>query len=169
MLDQDTLEQIEERYPRGMTSQEILDLFAEQGVPVGAATLRKYVQLGLLPQSTRVGQKGKHSGSRGVYPVAVVRQLARIKEMLARRYTIAEIQRDFLFVRRELDQLEEVLSRVFATLRRVAAERGATSRAERLVEESALLDAKAMGRDLLGRLMGIEARLAVRGAPVTAP
>ena len=30
------------------------------------ATLRKYVQLGLLPRSVRVGRKGKHQGSQGI-------------------------------------------------------------------------------------------------------
>jgi len=37
----------------------LLDVFPPRGIRFSEATLRKYVQLGLLPRSVRVGQKGK--------------------------------------------------------------------------------------------------------------
>ena len=41
-----------------------------RGEPLSEATFRKYVQLGLLPRSVRVGRKGKHRGSQGLYPAS---------------------------------------------------------------------------------------------------
>ena len=69
MIDDTTLSQLERTYAAGLTSVEILDVFASHDVSMSEATLRKYVQLGLLPRSVRVGRKGKHQGSQGVYPV----------------------------------------------------------------------------------------------------
>src|SRR5688572_14330462 len=81
VLDERTLSNIEKESAAGLTSAEILDLFARHAIPLSEATLRKYVQLGLLPRSIRVGRKGKHQGSQGVYPVNVVRQILTIKRM----------------------------------------------------------------------------------------
>jgi hypothetical protein len=94
-IDQATLEQIEREHDRGLTSAEILAVFAEHGIPLSEATLRKYVQIGLLPRSVRVGRKGKHQGSQGLYPVGVVRQILRIKAMMAQSYTIEQISANF--------------------------------------------------------------------------
>ena len=109
MLDERTMSAIEKESPEGLTSAEILDVFATHGVPLSEATLRKYVQLGLLPRSIRVGKKGKHQGSQGVYPVNVVRQIVMIKSMMAERFTIEQIQREFLFIRTDVEQLERTL------------------------------------------------------------
>ena len=103
-LDDAKLRQIEKSHASGLTSAEILDLFATHGVRLSEATLRKYVQLGLLPRSVRVGQKGKHQGSKGVYPVSVVRQILQIKRMMAESYTIEQIQREIFFMRSELQE-----------------------------------------------------------------
>ena len=85
--------------------------------------MRKYVQLGLLPRSVRVGRKGKHQGSQGMYPAAVVRQIQRIREMMAQDFTIEEIQREFLFVRGDIEDLERSIAKVFDALREAARER----------------------------------------------
>src|SRR5215813_4441805 len=122
-MDDTTLDRIEREHAPGLTSAEILDLFATNGVHLTEATLRKYVQLGLLPRSVRVGRKGKHQGSQGVYPVGVVRQILRIKQMMAESYTIEQIQREFLFIRSEVEQLESMLSRIFKKLEGVLKER----------------------------------------------
>src|ERR1044071_5954645 len=98
MIDPETLAQLEKAHAAGFTSAEILDLFARHDVPLSEATLRKYVQLGLLPRSVRVGRKGKHQGSQGVYPVNVVRQIVTIKRMMAEDMTIERIAREFLFI-----------------------------------------------------------------------
>ena len=76
---------LERKYAAGLSSVEILDVFASHDVALSEATLRKYVQLGLLPRSVRVGRKGKHQGSQGVYPVSVIRQILRIKQMMAEK------------------------------------------------------------------------------------
>src|SRR5678815_1690657 len=79
LLDDRELEEIEHSWPDGMTSRQIVDVFETRGIRFSEATLRKYVQLGLLPRSVRVGRKGKHQGSQGMYPARVVRQIQRIK------------------------------------------------------------------------------------------
>ncbi len=75
------------------------------------ATFRKYVQAGLLPRCRRVGQKGKHRGSQGVYPVDAVRRINAIKMMMAAGLTIDDIKSSFLVMKGHLDQAErEVLT-----------------------------------------------------------
>src|SRR5882672_3991089 len=96
-LDEATLTDLERGHEAGFSSAEILSLLEQHGVKFSEATLRKYVQLGLLPRSVRVGKKGKHQGSQGMYPSAVIRQILRIKEMMADDLTIEQIQREFLF------------------------------------------------------------------------
>ncbi|HEX9622233.1 MAG TPA: hypothetical protein VF989_18935, partial [Polyangiaceae bacterium] len=109
-MDETTLAKLEQRYHDGLSSADILDIFATHGIALSEGTLRKYVQLGLLPRSVRVGTKGKHRGSRGIYPVSVLRQIVLIKRMMANSYTIEQIQRDFLFMKSDLEQLEQLLT-----------------------------------------------------------
>src|SRR5688500_10925486 len=116
MIDAETLTQLEKAHGAGLSSAEILDVFARYDVQLSEATLRKYVQLGLLPRSVRVGRKGKHQGSQGIYPVSVVRQILRIKQMMAESYTIDQIQKEFLFMRSDIEQLEKLLDGIFKNL-----------------------------------------------------
>lgn len=160
MVDETSLTQVEKEYPAGLTSAQLLAFFAEAGVPLSEATLRKYVQLGLLPRSVRVGAKGKHSGSRGIYPVGVVRQVLRIKEMMANDFTIEEIQRDFLFVRNELQQLELSLHGIFVTFREVIRDRRHSGYAQDVARD--LEGARGVGRELVDRLLALESRLMTR-------
>jgi hypothetical protein len=160
MVNEKTLTQLERDYPDGLTSAQLLDFFRTSEVALSEATLRKYVQLGLLPRSVRVGTKGKHSGSRGIYPVSVARQILRIKEMMADNYTIEQIQKDFLFVRSEFQQLEQALQAIFSTLREVIKERRHTPYAHDVARD--LDGAQGVSRDLLTRLLSIEARLTTR-------
>ena len=44
------------------------------------------MQLGLLPRSVRVGRKGKHRGSQGLYPATVVRQIELVRRLMAQGY-----------------------------------------------------------------------------------
>lgn len=158
-IDESTLARIEKEHAAGLSSAEILDVFATHSVSLSEATLRKYVQLGLLPRSVRVGTKGKHRGSKGVYPVRVVRQILQIKRMMSEQYTIEQIKQEFLFVRSELEQLEQTLGHIFEKLDgAVARKRGAAARVvAREVEE-----ARHLSRDLLVRLGSIETRLTSR-------
>jgi DNA-binding transcriptional MerR regulator len=160
MINAETLAQIEKAHVAGLTSVEILDVFARHELQLSEATLRKYVQLGLLPRSVRVGRKGKHQGSQGVYPVSVVRQILRIKQMMAESYTIEQIQREFLFIRSEVEQLESMLSRIFKKLDGVLRERKServTSAVQRDVS-----DARSLSKELVSRLEAIESRLSSR-------
>ena len=95
LLEDRELDEIERSWPDGMTSRQIVDVFETRGIRFSEATLRKYVQLGLLPRSVRVGRKGKHRGSCGLYPSHVIRRVNVVKGMMAQDRTIEEIQRSF--------------------------------------------------------------------------
>jgi DNA-binding transcriptional MerR regulator len=167
MIDTETLAQLEKANVAGLTSAEILDVFARYDVQLSEATLRKYVQLGLLPRSVRVGRKGKHQGSQGIYPVSVVRQILRIKRMMAESYTIEQIQREFLFIRSEVEQLESMLTRIFKKLEGVLKERK-TERATTAVQRD-VGDARSLSKDLMARLEAIETKLTTRSRLESVP
>ena len=160
MIDDPTLSQLERKYAAGLTSVEILDVFASHDVSLSEATLRKYVQLGLLPRSVRVGRKGKHQGSQGMYPVSVIRQILRIKQMMAESYTIEQIQREFLFIRNDVEQLEQIVSRIFKKLEGVLKERKQERSAQAVHRD--VLDARGISKDLMARLVAIEDKLIKR-------
>jgi len=160
MIDPETLAQLEKAHAAVFSSAEILDVFARHDVQLSEATLRKYVQLGLLPRSVRVGRKGKHQGSQGIYPVSVVRQILRIKQMMGESYTIEQIQREFLFIRSEVEQLESMLSRIFKKLDGVLKERK-TERVTSAVQRD-VSDARSLSKELMGRLEAIETKLTSR-------
>jgi hypothetical protein len=160
MIDAETLTQLEKAHVAGLSSVEILDVFARHDVQLSEATLRKYVQLGLLPRSVRVGRKGKHQGSQGIYPVSVVRQVLRIKQMMAESYTIEQIQREFLFIRSEVEQLESMLTRIFRTLDGVLKERKAERVASAVQRDVG--DARSLSKELMARLEAIETKLTTR-------
>jgi hypothetical protein len=112
LLDIHEVEEIEQEYPEGISSAEVVSLFERRGVKLSEATFRKYVQLGLLPRSRRVGTKGKHKGSRGVYPAGIVKQINEIKRMMSLSYTIEEIRQRFAFVGGEIEELRVLLQRI---------------------------------------------------------
>jgi hypothetical protein len=157
VIDDRTLARLESEHPTGLTSAEILDVLAKHGVLVSEATLRKYIQLGLLPRSVRVGRKGKHQGSQGIYPVNVVRQILHIKEMMAENYTIEQIQREFLFMRSDLLELEQTLTSIFRKLEGVLRERKRESSAHAVARD--VSSARSLSKDLMTRLQAIENRL----------
>jgi hypothetical protein len=159
-IDEATLTRIERKHAQGLTSAEILDVFAVHGVPLSEATLRKYVQLGLLPRSVRVGKKGKHQGSQGIYPVQVIREISRIKQMMAEDYTIEQIQREVLFMRSELQQLEQTLASIFDKIDDVLDRKKRAGTTQAVAREVG--DARAISKDLMNRLSAIEAKLVAR-------
>lgn len=155
-----TLRRIERTHADGLTSVSILQIFAESGVPFSEATLRKYVQLGLLPRSVRVGRKGKHQGSQGIYPVGVIRQIWQIKQMMANDYTIEQIQREFLFMRSDLELLERTLDGIFTKVDAAMADRAIDVLARAVSRE--VNDAKSLSRELLSRLEAVERRFSTQ-------
>ena len=96
VLKEEELRAIEGTYPEGITAVQIVDVFTSRGIKFSEASFRKYVQQGLLPRSRRVGRKGKHRGSLGVYPSKTVRRINAVKQLMADGYTIEEIQGQFL-------------------------------------------------------------------------
>jgi DNA-binding transcriptional MerR regulator len=70
----------------------------------------------LLPRSRRVGRKGKHAGSTGLYPVAVVRRIALIKRMMAEGYTVEDIRGSFVILRNRLEDVEQGLAELVASI-----------------------------------------------------
>ena len=120
LLDEREIEEIERAWPNGLTSRQIVDVFETRGIRFSEATLRKYVQLGLLPRSVRVGRKGKHRGSCGLYPAHVIRRVNVVKGMMAADRTIEEIQRSFARFKDEIDTVEKDLRDLIAGFEREA-------------------------------------------------
>src|SRR5438105_15433625 len=119
----DEFDRLEANYPHGVSAAQIVDFFAPRGVRLAQATFRKYVQLGLLPRSRRVGEKGKHRGSRGLYPAAAVRRISLIKSLMDEGMTLEDIRRSFIFFRGQLDGVERALDELFAALEKAIAEK----------------------------------------------
>ena len=113
LLSERDIRDIERAQPQGLTSKQIVDLFESRGARLSEATFRKYVQLGLLPRSRRVGKKGKHQGSCGIYPPQTVRRINAIKRLMASSYTIEDIQRSFLRFQNEIETVEAGIRELF--------------------------------------------------------
>jgi hypothetical protein len=154
------LDALEAGHAAGLATQDVVDLFAAKGAPLSEASFRKYVQLGLLPRSVRVGRKGKHRGSQGLYPATVVRQIEHIRRLLAQGYTILELQTQLVFLGGEIDELSQKLERVLEAIARAVKERGAPGADD--VLGAAVSEARALSTGLLAALRGIERSLAMR-------
>ncbi len=164
---EEDLKAIEQVYPQGMTVQQIVDEFRARGERLTEATFRKYVQLGLLPRSVRVGRKGKHRGSQGLYPTGAVRQLVRIRALMAEGVTIEEIRSELLFLQGELDELRRHIERIEGLVGEALRARRAEGRAVPLAEER-LERAREQGRGLLRSLEDIERQLTMQARMVRA-
>lgn len=108
----------ESAHADGASSKDIVEHFEAIGDPISEATFRKYVQLGLLPRSIRVGQKGRGRGSHGVYPRGTATRVLWVRRWMTEGYTIEEIQQEFLLVRDDLDALSQLAEKVFAALKK---------------------------------------------------
>lgn len=150
--------ELERSHPNGMSVQQIVDACAAQGERLTEATFRKYVQLGLLPRSVRVGKKGKHRGSQGLYPASIVGQVQRIRKLMAQGFTIDEIRARFSFLSSDIGELHKELGRVLGqldgTLERGAAPSSNDSLLKREIEE-----AHRLAQLFIEKLRDIERRL----------
>lgn len=148
-LSEAQIREIEAANTDGLTSQELVRVFSDRRVRFSEANLRRYVQLGLVPRSRRIGQKGKHQGSHGIYPVRAVRRINLIKKLMAERYTLEDIQSKFLAFKDDIETLDEAADKLVLNFESKLAEQPAGPRRERLFEEleavkrasTALLDA----------------------------
>jgi DNA-binding transcriptional MerR regulator len=119
----DVFDALEAEHPQGISASQIVGFFAPRGVKLAQATFRKYVQLGLLPRSRRVGEKGKHRGSKGLYPASAARRIHVIKALMDEGMTLEDIRHSFIFFRGQLDGVERSLDELFAALEKAVAEK----------------------------------------------
>jgi DNA-binding transcriptional MerR regulator len=166
LLVDDEIDEIERQSPSGLTSRQIVDVFTARGIRFSEATLRKYVQLGLLPRSVRVGRKGKHRGSCGIYPADVVRRVNQVRTMMAADLTIEAIQKSFVRFKDEIERVEKGVRELIAGFEREA--KGPTLEPERrAIIEAEIVAAKHAASELVRRITGVEASLSARaGAKV---
>ena len=153
------LRAIEESHGDGITAVQVIDIFVSRGVRFSEATFRKYVQQGLLPRSRRIGRKGKHRGSLGVYPAKTVRRVNAIKKLMGDGYTIEEIQEQFLRYANVIDTLEEGLAEVFTRLELEVQSPRFDNKAQRSLKRE-LSEARKAAADLLERIDGMSRRVA---------
>jgi hypothetical protein len=163
LLEEREIVEIEREWPNGLTSRQIVDVFETRGIRFSEATLRKYVQLGLLPRSVRVGRKGKHRGSCGLYPALVVRRVNAVKGMMAEDRTIEEIQRSFARFKDDIDSVQKDLRELLAGFEREAkAPAGDPNEKQSLEQE--ITEAKRVVGDLVRRISSLERRISNRAA-----
>ena len=138
----DEFDRLEEEFPQGLSAGQIVDFFAPRGVKLAQATFRKYVQLGLLPRSRRVGEKGKHRGSHGLYPASAVRRIHLIKSLMDEGMTLEDIRGSFIYFRGQLDGVERSLDELFAALDKSVADRPELKPSRRRELERLLVDSR---------------------------
>jgi hypothetical protein len=162
LLSDADLRSIEDTYPNGITAVQIVEVFTSRGIKLSEASFRKYVQIGLLPRSRRVGRKGKHKGSLGVYPAKTVRRINTVKRLMAEGHTIEEIQGEFLLYTDLVEGLGETVTALLTRLERDV--HGGAARGEqdpdryRLVREIAEL--RRVADDLVRRIEELARRVA---------
>jgi hypothetical protein len=159
-LSTEELDEFEKRHPHGISSTEIVEVFEQRGLKFSEATLRKYVQLGLLPRSIRVGRKGKHKGSQGMYPASIVRQILEIKRLLNENKTIDEIRSEYFLLRSDIENVEQTTERLFDRVETAVSGKTDDATAEAMRRD--LRSAREAAESLLDRLRSIEGRLVTR-------
>jgi DNA-binding transcriptional MerR regulator len=157
LLKEEELRAIEGVYPDGITAVQIVDAFTSRGIKFSEASFRKYVQQGLLPRSRRVGRKGKHRGSLGVYPSKTVRRINAVKQLMVDGFTIEEIQGQFLLYTDLVEGVAEHLAELWS---RLAADAGKLDPAIRRELEHQLAEVRRDGDRLVERLGELTRRFA---------
>ena len=139
----------------GLSAAQIVEVFLERGINLSEATFRKWVQLGLLPRSRRVGRKGKHQGSRGLYPPSALRRIAAIKRLMAENLTIEDIQQALRW-KEQIDALLRGLDELFRGFEEVADTATGTEARE---TKRLLVDSRKSAADLVRHIEDIERRI----------
>ncbi len=158
LLSDDEVREIEQAHSDGITAAQVVDIFVSRGVRFSEASFRKYVQQGLLPRSRRVGRKGKHRGSLGVYPAKIVGRINAVKRLMAENYTIEEIKQRFLRFTDVIETLQEGITEVFARLETELQSDRFDAKARRALKKQ-LSDARKVADDLMRRLGGLSRRM----------
>lgn len=144
------LQAAERRHPLGMTSTQVVEALASLGVSFTEASLRKWVQLSLLPKSDRVANPGAQGGSRGVYPVSILRRVLAVKRLLSEGWSSESIVSRGLLFEHDLEDLEGRLEQVISGMERGLGVGREASTLEPVRRE--LREARAHAAALLGRL-----------------
>lgn len=144
------LQAAERCHPAGMTSAQVVESLATLGVPFSEASLRKWVQLSLLPKSDRVANPGAQGGSRGVYPVSILRRVLAVKRLLAEGWSSENIVSRGLLFEHDLEDLEGRLEQVISGMERGFGVGRDASTLEPVRRE--LREARTHAAALLGRL-----------------
>ncbi|MCA9682485.1 MAG: MerR family transcriptional regulator [Myxococcales bacterium] len=134
-LSEAQIREIEATNADGLTSRDLVRVFEDRKVRFSEANLRRYVQLGLVPRSHRIGHKGKHQGSRGLYPIRAVRRINLIKKLMAERYTLEEIQDKFLAFKDDIETLDEASNKLIERFEDKLGDFPAGPRRDRLFDE----------------------------------
>ena len=146
-LSKTELVRIEKVHVDGISARAVTQIFVSRGLRFSEATLRKYVQLGLLPTSRRVGLSGHRRGSSGLYPPYVVRLVDAIKSALSAGHSLDQIRASGSTLTAEIyglhHQTQQLLARFSSTL---AAQPAGSSR-------------RRMQRDLLQYRRALEANI----------
>ena len=156
------LAQLERKHSAGITSAELIALVTARGFKFSEATLRKYVQLGLLPRSRRVGRKGMRRGSVGLYPPQIISHVAALQPKRSDRLAAIgdagrRLGRALHGV--ELEILDVGVARGVALL---DAHAEAQAHAARGAAQDALLEAQAPARAVLEEQIGVVTALGER-------
>ncbi len=117
LLTKAELKKVYEKYPEGIPSRDIVKIFQSRGVKFSEATFRKYVQMGLVERCRRVGQKGKHRGSRGLYPASTVERINSIKRMISGDLTLEQLRGSYFSMRQKVEEAARILQDVETDLR----------------------------------------------------
>ena len=119
-LNETEIRRIERQFAVGIKSGAVVEIFRAKGHRFSEATLRKYVQLGLLPRSRRVGVRGRHRGSSGLYPIGIVRLVNDIKQALDGGATLEDVRFGQVALTGEVDALRRTCDDVVRRFRESA-------------------------------------------------
>lgn len=158
LLSDSELRQIEDAHVDGITAVQIVEIFTTRNVRFSEATFRKYVQQGLLPRSRRIGRKGKHRGSLGVYPAKTVRRINAIKRLMKDGYTIEQIQQQFLQFTDVIEGLEEGVTELLSRFEQEVADPRFDTKAKNSLQRE-ISEARTTADELLRRIEGLSRRV----------
>jgi hypothetical protein len=111
----------------------------------------------LLPRSRRVGRKGKHRGSLGVYPAKTIRRINTVKSLMADGHTIEEIQGQFLLY---TDLAEGVAEHLTELIHRLATDLAKSDLPNKKALERELADARKDGDRIVEKLEELTRKVA---------
>src|SRR5262249_46549988 len=111
----------------------------------------------LLPRSRRIGRKGKHKGSLGVYPAKTIRRINAVKQLMIEGYTIEEIQGQILQYTDLVEGVGEQLTELCERLKTDSERLDATARRE---TQKDIAEARRDGDRLVDKLNQLTRRVA---------